>query len=117
MSTVSTNDRWLSSVCYLSVFVLVPVFLVKEKSPYLVRHCQQGFAILAIEIVLWLALAIIDATIGAIPVLGLLISFVLHLAGFIVLLAISVIGFVKGLSGEEWSIIFVDEFADKVPVK
>ncbi len=117
MSTVTTNDRWLSSVCYLSVFVLVPVFLVKEKSPYLVRHCQQGFAILTVEIILWLVLSIIDSTVGAIPVLGLLISFVLHLAGFIALLAISVIGFVKGLSGEEWSIPFVDDLADKVPVK
>lgn len=117
MPTASTNDRWLSSVCYLSVFVLVPVFIIKDKSPYLVRHCQQGFAILAVEIILWLALTIIDSTIGAIPILGLLISFVLHLAGFIVLLAISVIGFVKGLSGEEWSIPFIDDFADKVPVK
>ena len=117
MSTVSTNDRWLSSICYLSVIVLIPIFLVKDKSPYLIRHCQQGFAILAVEIVIWFALSIIDPTVGSIPVLGLLISFVLHLAGFIALLAISVIGFVKGLSGEEWTIPFIDEFADKVPVK
>jgi uncharacterized membrane protein len=117
MQVISTNDRWLSSVCYMCFLVLIPIFLIKDKSTFLIRHCQQGFALLMLEIVLWLVLSIIDSTIGAIPLLGLLISFVLHFAGLLIILALSVIGFVKGLSGESWTIPFIDDIADKVPVK
>lgn len=115
MNAPVTNDRWLGATCYLSLLVIVPM-LAKPKSEFLARHCRQGFALFFIEVVLFLFLWVIDSTIGHIPILGLLVSILLHLAFFLLCLALSVVGFVKALSGEEWRIPFVDELADRVPI-
>lgn len=112
----NTNDRWLASLCYLSVIVLVPIVFVKDKSDFLARHCRQGFALFFAEVVALLILAVLDATVGHIPVLGLLISIILHLAVSLAALAVSVLGFVRAISGETWHIPFIDEIADRIPV-
>ncbi len=110
-----TNDRWLGACCYLSFLVFAPI-LARPHSEFLARHCRQGFALFFIEVVLFLFLAVVDRTVGQIPILGLLVSILLHLAFFLVCLMLSVIGFVKALSGEQWRIPFVDELADRVPI-
>jgi uncharacterized membrane protein len=112
---ISIRDRWLGAVCYLTILVFIPIF-VKNKSEFLARHCRQGFILLFAEVVLLLLLAAIEATIGRIPILGLLISIILHLVFFIVFLTLSVLGFIKALSGEDWRLPVLDEFADKVPI-
>jgi len=112
---ISIRDRWLGAICYLSVLVFIPIF-TKDKSEFLIKHCRQGFALLFAEVVLLLLLAAIEATIGRIPIIGLLISILLHLAFFIVFLILSVLGFIKALTGEEWRIPVLDDFADKVPI-
>jgi len=109
------NERWLGAVCYLSVFVFVPIF-TKNKSDFLVRHCRQGFALFFAEVVALLLLVAIEATIGQIPVLGLVVNIVLHLGVFLVFLAVSVIGFLKAVSGEDWRIPYLDELAEKLPI-
>ena len=45
MNDLSYSERWWAAVCYLCILVLIPIFFVKDKSPFLVRHCKQGFAI------------------------------------------------------------------------
>jgi len=112
---VSIKDRWLSALCYLSLFVCIPIF-TKDKSQFLAKHCRQGFVLLFAEIVLWLLLIGIGESIGRIPVLGFLISILLHLVYFLVFLILSVLGFMKGLSGETWRLPVLDDFAEKVPI-
>ena len=109
------NDRWLGAVCYLSFLCFVPI-VSRPRSEFLARHCRQGFALFFAEVVVFLVLAIIDRTIGRIPILGLLVSILLNLVFFLVCLMLSVIGFVKALSGEEWRMPFLDELADRVPI-
>ena len=53
----NSADRWWASVCYLSCIVLLPAFLVKNKSPFLARHCRQGFALFFAEVVVLIVLA------------------------------------------------------------
>jgi len=112
----NSADRWWASVCYLSVIVLLPAFLVKNKSTFLARHCRQGFALFFAEVVLLIILSLVDGTIGHIPVLGLIVSIILHLAVVLTALAVSVLGFVRALSGEQWNIPFIDDLADRVPI-
>jgi uncharacterized membrane protein len=90
--------------------------LLKNKSPFLVRHCQQGFSLFFAEVVAWALLAIVEASLGRIPILGLLLSILLHLAFFLVFLTLSVLGFIKALSGEPWRLPVLDELADRVPI-
>jgi uncharacterized membrane protein len=112
----SSSDRWWGCICYLSVWVLLPIIAVKSKSEFLARHCRQGFALFVAEVVALMLLTIISNTLGHIPLLGFLISLLLHLALLLAALALSVLGFIKALSGEEWSIPYLDDFADRVPV-
>lgn len=117
MPTPSSRDRWFACLCYLSAAVLLPIVLARPKSAFLARHCRQGFALFFAEVVALVALGVLDATVGVIPVLGFLVSLLLHLAVVLTALALSVLGFVKALAGEEWSIPYLDEIAAKVPVE
>jgi len=116
MSDTSINDRWLGALCYVGVLVLVPILAVREKTPFLAAHCRQGFALFFAEIVLYVLLNIFDATLGRLPLIGLLLTIVLHLAAMLAALALSVIGFVKALSGEACRLPLIDDYADRVPI-
>lgn len=113
----TSNDRWLGALCYFSIFVLVPIFAVRDKSTFLAGHCRQGLLLLFIEFVLYQFLKIVDASIGLIPILGLLITVVLHLAVWLTCLVLSVLGVIKALSGEEYRLPLVDHYADRIPIK
>ncbi len=113
----TSNDRWLGALCYCSFFVLVPVFGVRDKSGFLVGHCRQGLALLFVEIICHLGLKIVDVSIGLIPILGLLITVVLHLVVWLGCLILSVLGVVKALSGEPYRLPVIDDFADGIPIK
>ena len=112
----ASNTRWTAAVCYLSVLVLIPIFFVKTKDDFLARHCRQGFALLFLQVFALILMAVIDETIGIIPILGMLISFLLHLCLTLIFLGLSAIGFIKALSGESWRVHIVDNIADRVPV-
>ena len=117
MQNTSFNDRWLGALCYACFFVFIPIFTVKDKSEFLLGHCRQGFALFFAEVVLYLILNIVEGTLGRLPIIGLLVTIVLHLAAMIICLGLSVIGFVKALSGEECRLPVINDFADRVPIK
>lgn len=112
---ITARDRWLAAVCYLSFLVFVPIFS-RHKSPFLTRHCRQGFALFFVEIAAFIFLKIIEGTIGMIPWLGFLIVMILNLAFFLVFLGLTIMGFVKAMFGEDWKIPYLDELADRVPI-
>ena len=116
MTESTINDRWLGAVCYVGFLVFIPILTVKEKSEFLAAHCRQGFALFFAEVVLYIVLNIFDATLGRLPLIGLLVTIVLHLAAMIACLSLSVIGFIKALSGEECRLPVIDEYADRVPI-
>ena len=116
MNDLTAKDRWLGAICYLGPAVFFSIFR-KDKSPFLARHCRQGFALLFVAAVAWVVLYLIETTLGRIPVLGFLLSIVLYLAVFLLLLTIAVMGFIKALAGESWRIPYLDDFADRVPIE
>ncbi len=116
MQESRTTDRWLGAVCYLSIFVLIPVLFRRDKSDYLARHCRQGFALLIVEIVALILISVIENTIGRSPVLGLVVVILLELAASLCFLAVSLIGFLRALAGDEWRIPGIDELAERIPI-
>ncbi len=113
---ISIRDRWLGALCYLSVLVFVPI-LSTTKTHFLARHCRQGFALLFIEVVGVFFIWIIDTTLGRLPLLGFLIVIALRLVFFLFVLSMSVLGFTKAIFGETWRLPYLDELADKIPVR
>lgn len=111
---IPVRDRWLGALCYASFLVLLPM-LSSNRSPFLDRHCRQGFALFLAEVVGALFILIIDGTIGRIPLLGFLVVVILRLAFFLAVLAVSVMGFTRALFGETWRVPYLDELADRIP--
>ncbi len=111
----TVNDRWLGAACYLSFLVVVPM-LYKPRSEFLARHCRLGFALFFAEVVCAFVLHIINKTIGQIPFLGLFVTMLLYLVLFLLWLLLSVLGFIKALSGEDCTFPFLDELARRVPI-
>ena len=112
---IDVRQRWLGAICYLSVFVF-PAILAKGRTPFLARHCRQGFALLFAELVGVAFIFIIDASLGRLPILGFLLVILLRLVFLLAVLSLSVLGFTKALFGEDWRIPYLDELADRVPV-
>ena len=56
-------------------------------------------------------------TLGQLPILGFILIIALRLIVFLVVLSVSVLGFIKALFGEEWRIPYLDELANRVPVE
>ena len=111
----SIRDRWLGALCYLSLLVLIPI-LMRRRSAFLAAHCRQGFSLVFAQCVLGLLVWVIESAFGPVPLLGVLLSLLLHLAYWLLFLGLSVMGFVKALSGEPFVIPGLDELASRVPI-
>ncbi len=111
----TVKDRWLAALAYVGFLVFIPMF-ASNKSPFLARHCRQGFAVFCSEVLGIAFLRIIDATIGVIPVLGALVMILLSLVLFLAFLIISALGFSKSLFGESWRIPYLDDWAERIPI-
>lgn len=112
---VTIRERWLGALCYLSVLVFIPM-MATAKTPFLARHCRQGFALLFAEVVGVFFIWIIDGTLGRLPLLGFLLVILLRLVFFLAVLVVSVLGFTKALFGEDWRIPYLEDLADRIPV-
>ena len=110
------RDRWLGAICYLSVFVLVPI-LMRQRSEYVAAHCRQGFTLLFAEVVLGMLVWVLESAFQFVPMLGVLVSLVLNLAYWLLFIGISVLGFVKALSGEKFEVPGLEDLAARVPIK
>ncbi len=116
MNEPTATERWWGAACYASALVVLPILMVEHKGEFLARHCRQGFTLLAAEVVLLLVLGIVDASLGRIPLLGMLLSIALHLVGLLACLGISALGFARALAGETWNLPFLEEFAQRVTI-
>ena len=112
---LSAQDRWLAAMCYLGPLALIGVGKT-GKSEFLTRHAQQGFTLFLAEAAILCLLLILDNTVGRIPLLGFLLMVVLELGVFVGFLVLSLLGFVKGLAGEEYRIPVLEDYAEKIPV-
>jgi uncharacterized membrane protein len=111
----SDPDRWVAAIGYL--FFMCFFALWKGKDSAFVRfHSRQAFLLFLSEIVAFVLLVIIDKTIGRLPFLGLLIVVLLQIAAYLSALLLSVMGFVKAMFGERWTMPFVGAYSDRVPL-
>lgn len=110
----STGERLMAALAYLGPGFLVPI-LAGRNEAYVRWHTAQGFTLFFLEaIALGLAI-VVDATIGQIPWVGLLVMLVLRVglvAGFLV---VSAVAFVKALAGERTELPLVARYAKHVP--
>jgi len=111
---VSPNRGIMIVLSYLWLLAIVP--LVTEKEDKEVQwHARHGLVLLVAEIILGIALWIVQMVLFAshiLAFLGCLIS-VLHFVLWIGILVVHVLCIVKGLKGERFLIPVISQYADK----
>jgi len=112
---LADHERWYAAIGYM--FVLCFISLWKGKESDFVRfHARQAFLLFIAECVSFLAILVVDATLGRLPFLGLLIVILLQIVVYLSALFLSVTGFVKALFGERWVMPFFGVYGERVPL-
>jgi uncharacterized membrane protein len=109
-----STGRLLASVAYLPGLCFVGL-LGAPQNRYIGFHARQGFLLFMVELVAWLAIAIYDASLGRIPVLGFLVGAVIKFVVGMGLLAMTVYGVIKGAGGELARMPYLGNSIERVP--
>jgi uncharacterized membrane protein len=95
-----SDDKVFAAMSYLWFLCLLPL-LLKRNRPFVQFHAKQGFLLFVCEVAI--------AMIAWIPVLGWLVGFV----GWIAAVVLSILGLVAALSGREWEMPVLGQYAKK----
>lgn len=111
----SSNRTIMIILAYLGVLALIPL-LVEKQDQDVQWHAKHGLVLFGAEIVLFIALGIVLAVIGAVPFIGWLVTLLGCLVWTILPLGICVLHIVcivKGLSGQRLIVPGVSLYADR----
>jgi uncharacterized membrane protein len=112
---LADRERWYAAVGY--AFFLCFLTLWKGRESEFVRfHGRQAFVLFVAECIALAAILVVDQTVGRVPFLGLLLVIVLQTAVYLSALFLSVMGFVKALFGERWTMPFLGHYSERAPL-
>lgn len=94
------DNKIIAALSYIGILCLIPL-LAKKDSKFAQEHGKQGLVLF----ICW----IIVVVVGWIPILGWIVGFF----GSILLLVLSLVGFIKCLMGEFWEIPVLGQYRDK----
>ena len=124
MPTVSPYDsihpediergRLVGAVAYLPGLCFLGLLGAPE-NPFVGFHARQGLLLLLLEIVIWVFLAIYDASIGRIPLLGPLIGYLIKFVLWCGVLLATVFGVAKAAGGEVARLPYLGDQIERVP--
>lgn len=95
------RNRLVAALSYLGILVLVPLFFMDTKDPFVKFHARQG-------LVIFLGFIIGGLGVGWAPVLGNLLWLLLSLA--------SIAGLIQSLQGKWWKIPLIGDLAAKFTI-
>jgi uncharacterized membrane protein len=109
----SSNRGIMIVLAYLWLLALVPL-LVEKEDKEVQWHAKHGIVLMVAEIVLWIALGIVQVVIGTIAPFGLgcLVS-LLWFALWIGILILHVMCIVKGVNGQRFLVPGISEYANR----
>ncbi len=108
-----TTGRALAAVAYLPGLCFIGL-LEAPRNRFVRFHARQGLVLLAAEIVGAVAIAVVDGSLGPIPVLGLIAGASLRLMLGFLFLAVTIYGILKGASGEMIRIPVLADLAERM---
>ncbi len=111
-SVPSANRTIMVILSYLGILALVPL-LVEKGDKEVQWHAKHGLVLLVVEIILFIALAIIGIILGHIPVLGCLTGALLHMLLWLAILVVHIMCIVKGVNGQRFTLPYISEYADR----
>jgi uncharacterized membrane protein len=108
------SGRLLAAVAYLPGLCFIGLLGAPENR-YVGFHARQGFLLFLLEVVACIAIAIYEASVGRIPILGFLIGALVRFVLGFAFLGATIYGVVKGASGEMARIPYLGDAIEKVP--
>lgn len=106
--------RLLGALSYLGPACLIPI-VMNHKNAWVRWHAGQGFVVFFLEcIALGLAI-VVDATVGRIPWVGLVVMLILRVGLIVGFVMLSAVGAVKALAGEHSELPLVGRYAKQIP--
>lgn len=109
------SGRILAAVAYLPALCFIGLFAAPGNR-YVAFHARQGLLLFLTEIVGALAIAFFDASLGTIPVLGMLASALLKFVVWFGFLGATVYGVIKGAGGEVARIPYLGDAVERLPL-
>jgi uncharacterized membrane protein len=112
---VSGNRTVMIVLSYLWILALVPL-LVEKEDKEVQWHAKHGIVLMVAEIVLWIALTIVNIVLSSIPGIGCItaiIGFLLSMGIGIAVLVVHIIAIVKGVNGQRFLIPGVSDYANR----
>lgn len=107
------KGRFLSVLCYMWIFVLIPVFAAKD-SDFVRFHRRQGVLKFILDTVyaalMFIILDILRVTVGS---WGVVIAGILLYIGLAALAALSVFGIINAVKGKAKELPYVGSFAQR----
>lgn len=113
-TTPADHERWYAAVGYLFFLCFLSLWKSRQ-SPFVRFHARQAFLLFLSECVAFLALVVIDRTVGRLPFVGLILVVIAQVFVYLAALFLSVTGFVKALFGELWHMPFFGPYRERVP--
>lgn len=110
----SERSRWIAATSYL-VFLCFFALWRSKGDRFIRYHAGQGFLLLLAECIALVIALIIEATIGRLKLVGLLVLVLFQLIVGLGALTLTVVGFVKALFGEYWHLPLLGDYRDRVP--
>lgn len=108
------RERLLAACAYVGPGFLIPA-VVGPHTDFLRWHTAQGFVLFFLEALALALLVLLDATIGRIPLLGLIVMLVARLGLLAAFLVASVLGAVKAVAAEHFELPWIGAYARKLP--
>jgi uncharacterized membrane protein len=109
------TGRALAAVAYLPGLCLIGL-LEAPRNRFVRFHARQGLVLTLAEIAALVAIAIVDGSLGRIPVLGLIAGASMRLVLGLSFLALTIYGAMKGIAGEMVHVPFLGDLADRIDV-
>ena len=93
------TGRALAAVAYLPGLFVIGL-LDAPRNRFIRFHARQGLVLFLAEAAAFVAILIVEGSLGRIPILGLVVGAVLRLIAGLLFLAVALYGIAKALSGE-----------------
>jgi uncharacterized membrane protein len=100
--TKKQDENIMSAIGYIWLLFLIPL-LLKKNSEFCQHHAKQGMLLFVFSLAVMI--------LGGVPVLGWLI---ITPIGWIIILILTVVGFVNALSGKKWDMPVLGKWAKKI---
>jgi uncharacterized membrane protein len=114
LKEVEDGKVWAFLGIFLGLIGFLIVLLAKRENTYAMFYAKQSLVLFITSFTGWIVLVILGMILGAVPVLGFLITGLISAVFYIFLVVLWVMGWVKALSGKEEYLPVIGKYADKL---